>query len=347
MSKLFGRYVLRTDGKLMLEGPAETPIVDDKTGLPLTDVKEVQDGNFHGCAVLGTARTASCWRTAANGNASSQLGDGTANATGPLYRATPVLTAAAQPLTDVVSVSSGSAWPFTKTGCAVRQDGTLYCWGDLTWIRNNGIPFISAYAVQITTDGVTPFTKVLQVAVAAEGSTSYACALVQGSSAKEIWCWGNNNAEQLGLGDKNKRQYPTKVLGFANPSKIVLSDRTACAIDGTSVRCWGYNNGGDAGVGSKSPNVHSPTLVVVMGGSTALGEVVDIAPGRGNGGDNFCALRSDNSAWCWGISFKEYASANGIANIVGVGAADEPRFLTSDGVYHIGSTTRSPKCGVL
>jgi hypothetical protein len=65
---LFGRYLLRNDGALLYEtdppSTAQTAVLDAATGLPLTDVIAAFDGPAPGCAILGTAKTAWCWRTA-------------------------------------------------------------------------------------------------------------------------------------------------------------------------------------------------------------------------------------------------------------------------------------------
>ena len=39
-----------------------------------------------------------------------------------------------------------------------------------------------------------------------------------------VWCWGNNANGELGQGNLAPLQYPTKVLGFANPTKLVAAD---------------------------------------------------------------------------------------------------------------------------
>src|SRR5204862_283030 len=76
-----------------------------------------------------------------------------------------------------------------------------------------------------------------------------ACALVQGTSAKEVWCWGYNAYGSLGTGDKLIRKYPTKVLGLTAPTQVLMggATMTTCAIDAGNVRCWGYNGYGSVG----------------------------------------------------------------------------------------------------
>lgn len=351
---LFGRYLLRMDGKLLYEAdspPTQTPVLDAATGAPLSDVTSAQPGAGYGCAALGVAKTASCWRTAANGNSQGALGNGTIESSGPVFRATTVLTAVNQPLTGVASVASADAEEYqssSSSACAVAAGGKLYCWGDLTWITSGGVTLSSAYAVPITTDGISPLTGVLQVAVMFD----YACALIQGNSAKEVWCWGNNRSGELGLGDVAVHRYPTKVVGLENPSKVVVSGRffygTTCAIDGANVRCWGYNEYFGAGTGTTTNPVIAPTIVTLMSGSP-LGDVVDIH--AGNAYSTSCALTGSRTLQCWGNSFLQYAAAFGLSNVIALGGTDGGvsgiRYVTSDGVFHSGTATRAPNCGLL
>jgi hypothetical protein len=354
VKSLFGRYLVRTDGKLLHEADVrpETTVLADDTGLPLDDVTGVQEGNRHGCAVRGTARTAWCWRTAADGNNDGQLGNGTVDMSGPVFRATPVLTAANQPLANVVAISDGEQqFDGASTACAVTTDGKLYCWGTVAWLVNGGSPYLppdSPYAVPITVDGVTPLTGVLQVAI----SAANACAVVRGASSNDVWCWGQDFHWVLGHGQGVTVRYPTRLTGLANPIKIVMNGLTACALESSGgVRCWGSNLTGSTGTGTKgSADVVAPASVVDMAGSSLDG-VVDLHGGEVEGYGVFCGLRTNHALQCWGVTFAEYASADGDANVFALGGAEggrtSVRYVTGDGLYHIGRYFRAPNCGLL
>ncbi len=358
VANLFGRYLLRTDGYLLYESDpsstAQTAVLDAATGLPLGGVTAASEGAFHGCAVVGAAKTAWCWRsTSSNGNSAGQLGNGTMDSSGPVFRATQVLTAANQPLTNVVGIAYSAAFNgYHPNTCAVTSDGKLYCWGDLSYLVNGGSPVNSAYAVQITTDGVNPFSNVLQVSV----NDVVACALVQGSTAKEVWCWGSNGYGQLATGDTLLRRYPTKVLGLTSPTKVTTGGYgfygTTCAIDGGNVRCWGDNEAGSVGDGTNNTPILAPKIVTLMGGITPVSDVVDI---NGTGTyKNTCALNGSHLALCWGSRFQSYPATYPASNIAVLGAVDNDgvRYVTGDGQYHIApingtAVTRTPNCGLL
>lgn len=356
---LGGQYVVRVDGSVLVPETADW-IRNADTSAPLTHMTTVAEGLSHACSA-DDAGSVFCWQKDASGNGVGQLGNGTKTDTGLINRATQVLVAANTPLTGVTGLADYCLDHYSSTDatCAVTGAGKLYCWGNLSYLVNGGTTLTSAYAELITTDGLNPLTGVLQATI---GEGRSACAVVAGSAGNEVWCWGQNGSYNLGQGDATLRQYPTKVTGLTAPTKVVIAaddnggvgPTTTCAIDGGNVRCWGYNGGnGDAGVNSATATVTTPTLVKLSSGAT-LDDIVDLEgegdPGYGNGGGgNFCALRSDGTIWCWGRFYHPYASNYGITNIVSVGNVfDTPRYLTSDGVYHVGSgKTESVNCGAL
>jgi len=353
---LFDHYLLRNDGYLLYEADpsstAQTAVLDAATGLPLGGITGASDGPYHGCAVVGAAKTAWCWRSAASGNSVGQLGNGSMDSSGTLFRATQVLTAATMPLSNVVAVSDNANYGGNgNTNCAITADGKLYCWGDLSYLVNNGTTQNSAYAVQITTDGVTPFTNVLQVSIATSNS---ACALVQGATTKEVWCWGYNGYGQLGTGDTATKKYPTKVLGLTAPTKVVTGGYYAstCVIDSGNVRCWGNNGQGQVGDGTSNTPILAPKIVTLMGGTTAINAITDL-----NASGVYmssCALTTGHTALCWGYQFEKYPTAYASTNIAFLGGVDDSavRFVTGDGMYHYApitgtATVRAPNCGLL
>jgi hypothetical protein len=277
------------------------------------------------------------------------------DASGTLFRATRVLTAATMPLTNVVAISENATYGATgHSTCAVTGDGKLFCWGDLGYLVNNGAALNSAYAVQITSDGVTPFAGALQVSVAASYYGAAACALVQGTTAKEVWCWGSNAFGNLGTGDTTTRRYPTKVLGLTAPSQVQTGGyfTSSCAIDGGNVRCWGFNAQGEIGDGTANTPVLAPQIVTLTGGVTPISNIVDV---NGTGyGKSTCALGSGHGLLCWGYQFQRSPTAYPATNIAFLGTVDDGgvRFVTGDGLYHIApivgtATVRTPNCGLL
>jgi len=359
-----GRYLIRTDGAVLLEadppGTGQTPVLDASTATPLLDIEDVQDATYHGCGLQTTTHTVWCWRTdPTNGNSSAQLGDGAMDSSGPAFRATQVLASPGVPLSNVVAIANGETEQTSQvpglTSCAITAEGNLYCWGSLQFLTNNGTSLNAPLATLVTVDGSTPLSGVLSAAL--DGTVS-ACAIRQGQTANEVWCWGYNKDGELGLGDTAVHRYPTKVAGFTDPRKVVMNGgvtqvangnvfRTACAIDGDNVKCWGDNSQGAVGTGTTESPVLAPTTVRLTMGGVALTGVVDLHSGD-QGRAEFCALITGGTLQCWGGNSMTSPTLNAISNVVSLGGLDtNVRAITADGLYHEGNTTRQPNCGAL
>ncbi len=359
ISNIFGQYVLRTDGVLIWEGASNGPetIVEASTGDPLKGIVNLEDAAYSSCAALSGGGV-ECWQLDPTyGNSRGQLGNGTTTASSTLYRATPVLTAAATPLTNVVAVASASAfgWSYlynSNTACAVTNDGKLWCWGDLTWVVNGGTSLSSGYAQAITTDGTNALTGVSSAAV----GLAQACVVMSGSP-NTVRCWGNNTDGVLGQGNSNNLQYPTQatqVLGLTNPTKVVIATSgtdafgaVTCVQDDANVRCWGDNANGAGGGNTTTNPILSPAAVVTQAG-TLLGNVADIQAGAGD----LAALKTDGTIWTWGRGFNNYAANYGLTNVLVIGWAGPantagPVYVTSDGVYHNAMTTVTVNCNAM
>jgi len=77
-----------------------------------------------------------------------------------------------------------------------------------------------------------------------------------------VWCWGNNAAGELGLGNTKNRLTPAQVDAANTWSAVSVSgDSFACAIrTDRTLWCWGYNGNGQLGTGDTT-NRLSPTQV--------------------------------------------------------------------------------------
>jgi len=132
-----------------------------------------------------------------------------------------------------------------------------------------------------------PTTAVARVAAGHD----HACA-VDGDGA--LSCWGSNVAGQLGVGDLETRDRPTRVDLPGPVRAVAASARHTCAIleDG-SAYCWGANESGQLGVEGGDVTTPAP---VTTGEGTPLGELVDV----GAGVQHSCAARADGTLFCWG-----------------------------------------------
>ena len=122
--------------------------------------------------------------------------------------------------------------------CALRDDGTVRCWGDNT-IGQLG--FTGAPTVPAPTMPVPLSAKAVQISAFG----LHACAALETGT---VACWGENGAGQLGAGDKAVHTMPV------GPSDLLGILDVATGADHTCVRrvlglveCWGANDRGQLG----------------------------------------------------------------------------------------------------
>lgn len=137
--------------------------------------------------------------------------------------------------------------------CALRKDGSVWCWGD----GNEG---------QLGDGDWSDKNAPVQVANLAGvrdlwSGNDYACAVTSNGAA---WCWGRNDEGKLGDGTNDDRAVPTAVLGLSSNAAMVRAwDDHTCAVkrDG-KVLCWGDNGDGELGAGFESDDEETPVMVV-------------------------------------------------------------------------------------
>ena len=167
-----GEHYLRTDGRVYDFSGTPLVIEQEATGLPLENVIEIFEGDFHGCA-LKSDGTVWCWALTTDGNGAGQLGSGAVGGTTVVRHASQVRLggpdAGSPPLTGAVHLNTGSSRSYlASTTCAILQDTSLWCWGAIGNggggnFFNDGVAGNRPYAVQILASASTPLTGVSQV----------------------------------------------------------------------------------------------------------------------------------------------------------------------------------------
>jgi alpha-tubulin suppressor-like RCC1 family protein len=230
------------------------------------NVASVAGGAFHTCAVLKDA-TLWCWGL----NDDGQLGDGTTmSRLAPVPVLATVKQAAPGSGSSCAVKQDGTLWcwgrnddgqlgvgnrarslvpvPVTALGatvaqadvgiqhaCALKQDGTLWCWGAIA--PGDG-SLESLVPVQVTALGAS-------VAAVAAGQF-HTCARTDGT----LWCWGGDTQGQVGQPPVAQFLTPVQVASLgATIARASAGDQHTCAVNQAgALFCWGSNQFGQLAV---------------------------------------------------------------------------------------------------
>jgi alpha-tubulin suppressor-like RCC1 family protein len=113
----------------------------------------------------------------------------------------------------------------------------------------------------------------------------HSCALVDGA----LWCWGDNRDGQLGVGDREARVGPQRVMG-GDWRAVECGAAHTCALRaGGTVWCWGSNALGQVGRGA-GELADAPAQVLLF----------EEAVGLSARTNHTCAVTARGELWCWG-----------------------------------------------
>ena len=300
------------------------------------------------CAIKGSDGSVWCWGS----NYLGRLGDGTTtNSSTPVRAGT---------LTGVSALSMDSYAATDGSTCALKNDGTVWCWGrNYNGQLGDGTTTNSSTPVQVT--GVGGSGTLINVSAIATGSVgslvgSYACAL---KSDGTVYCWGNNAAGQLGDNTTTQRNAPVQVLGVGGSgtltgiTAISLGHNVGrtCALksDGT-VYCWGSNAAGQLGDNTTTQR-NAPAQVCAPGTTVADGTcggaghyLTGVSAIAAQGIYFVCALKSDGTVYCWGrnadgqLGDNTTTQRNAPVQVLGVGGSSY-LILSSTTYYSSGTFT--------
>jgi alpha-tubulin suppressor-like RCC1 family protein len=188
------------------------------------------------------------------------------------------------PRTSPQQVGTAASWHQVSTGddvtCAIRTDGTLWCWG---YNAAGGVGIGRVSATQPLPVQVGTVATWQRISV---GGLD-ACAVRTDGT---LWCWGFNNDGELGTGSATDQYSPVQVGTRVGWDDVSAGQIATCALHGEpTLWCWGDNAFGQLGIGSTAGQ-----SVPARVGTQPFWHQVSA------GFSHACAIRGDRSLWCWG-----------------------------------------------
>ncbi len=227
---------------------------------------QIAAGGVHSCAIRDDG-TLWCW----GNNNHGQIGNGSGGVE-------------EDKVFSPEQIGDATTWSAIAAGeghtCALRTDGSLWCWGnnsdgqigDNTTIHPNTPQEIAAGSTWRSVDT----------------GDFHTCAIRTDGS---LWCWGFNQFGQLGDDTTTRSLAPTRIGEQDDWLAVELGDFHTCArrLD-QSIWCWGSNAYGQLGDGT----VFEMQKVPVQ--TTSENRWIDLTAGTAH----TCGLWDDESLWCWG-----------------------------------------------
>jgi alpha-tubulin suppressor-like RCC1 family protein len=169
--------------------------------------------------------------------------------------------------------------------CAVLDNASVHCWGanDTGQLGVSGI-------TESPTPVEVPLAKVADVTAGGLPKTptsGHTCAL---NESRQVYCWGANDAGQLGQGDTAPSDAPLLVATLSNVGSVAAGGEFSCAVllSGDPF-CWGANEDGQMGDGG---GAFVPEPIAVP--------EVDGVKGFAAGARHVCAALTAGTVTCWG-----------------------------------------------
>jgi hypothetical protein len=157
--------------------------------------------------------------------------------------------------------------------CGVSTKQIIQCEGEDTY---------GQLGSRVGPGGTIPFVDVA-------AGAHHACALAEDGSA---WCWGRNDAGQLGDGSLADRSTRLPVAGTLRFTRLAAGARHTCGIatDG-GAWCWGSNARGQLG----DESFDDAAAPVAVAGSRRFSEIAA-------GSEHTCGIATGGETVCWGAS---------------------------------------------
>lgn len=154
---------------------------------------------------------------------------------------------------------------------------------------------LSARSGALTGAGSAEF-QVSLTFVQIDAGSSHTCGVTANGSA---YCWGNNDAGQLGIGNLSRDSVPRLVTGGLTFAQVSAGVSHTCGVTTANASfCWGTNSQSQLGIGLLGGFRTEPVQVSDPAGGPVL--FVHVSAGRGHTCAATSAAGAPSDAYCWG-----------------------------------------------
>jgi alpha-tubulin suppressor-like RCC1 family protein len=229
--------------------------------------------------------------------------------------------------------------------CTILPDTTMVCWGYNSYgqLGNGTTSFTFSLApvdVKANANPLDP-AKLTGVTAMAAGNR-HTCAIVTSGALK---CWGSDEYGQLGdSASFDDKTTPTDVSGMGGSvTSISAGLKHTCAVRNGGAWCWGEGEDGQLGIGTLLGDSRKTDPRQVSGLSSGVASVAATSVAHS------CALKTDNTAYCWGMGSKgQLGSGQAGSSLVPVAVDGPPQgfsALTTGGNHTCAIVAPdTPKC---
>ncbi len=180
-----------------------------------------------------------------------------------------------------------------QAACAVKTDKSVWCWGTNDY-GELGRPPGGAHARPVQILG-------LKARKLAAGAYHFCAIDVVGT----VHCWGQANHKQIANSISQRAVFePTLVNLGEKPAVQLAASHFSNLVLSTDGSVWGWGDNRNGTLGALSTSDIGPVVRVISGEREP--PLVQIAMGD----HHACALRADESVWCWGQG-DDYQLGNG------------------------------------
>ncbi len=180
--------------------------------------------------------------------------------------------------------------------CAVSQTGGLYCWGDNSGRRLGFAEEVIGQTIEPSPKPVDISSLPDKVFIHVSSLEAHSCAVSLNGHA---YCWGDNDAGEIGSGQSTNAEFPVQVnrdnlLANEKFIKVETGSNFSCGLtDFQNIYCWGSNLNRKLGIGELFIESFNSSIPVKVD-STEKFIDLDL-------GDQFaCAINTSKKIFCWG-----------------------------------------------